>query len=84
MPADPRVGKTHHVDADEQLQTHQGEEALAGGWKGHRLTACGLWHDYAWVGVCARQNLMILILEEDERFEIVKPELRGRDKKTQR
>lgn len=72
------------MDGDEQLQTHWGEEALAEGWKGHILTACGLLHAYAWVGVRACQNLLILILELDENFEIVKLELRGRDKKPQR
>ena len=72
------------MGADGQLQTHWGEEALAEGWKGHILTACGLLHDYAWVGVCACQNLLTLILELDEKFEIVKLQLRGRDKKSQK
>lgn len=72
------------MGADEQLQAHWGEEALAEGWKGPILTACGLLRDYAWVGVCACQNLTMLILEVDENLEIVKLELRGRDKKPQR
>lgn len=84
LPADPKVGNTHHVGADEQLQMHWGEEALAEGWEGHVLIACGLLHDYVWVGVCACQNLLILILELDEHFETVNLELRGRDKKPQR
>lgn len=72
------------MGADEQLQMQWDEEALAGGWKGQTHTACGLLHDYAWVGVSACQNLLILILELDENFEIVKLQLRGRDKKPQR
>lgn len=37
LPADPRVGNTHHVGADEQMQMHGGEEVFAEGWKGHIL-----------------------------------------------
>lgn len=52
LPADPRVGNTHHVGADEQMQMQGGEEAFAEGWKGHILTACGPLHDCAWVCAC--------------------------------
>ena len=71
LPADSRVGNTQHMGAEEQLQMHWGKEALGEVWKGHILTACGLLHGYAWVGVCDCQNLMILTLELDESFEIV-------------
>lgn len=80
LPADPNFGNSRSVGADEQLQMRWGEEGLAEGWKGHILTACGLLHDYVWVGVCACQNLLILNLELDENVELVKPELRGRNK----
>lgn len=56
LPADPRVGNTHHVGADEQMQMHGGADAFAEGWKGHILTACGPLRDCAWVGLCAWQT----------------------------